>query len=625
MTDNKDSVVGANSDLLNKALDYAARGWRVLPLHSHVDGVCTCGRPKCGSVAKHPLLTNGVKGATTDEETVRSWWTEINDANIGIAAGNGLLVLDIDAKHGGLETLAKHEAQYGPMPTTPTVATGGGGKHYYLRLPEGMKAGNRAGIAPGIDVRSDGGYVVAPPSLHASGRRYEWIVSPDTPLAEPPAWLLELLGAAKPAAKNSMVLTVQATGEDLTNHSGASEGQRNATLCRLIGTHLALGEDPADIEELALEWAERCSPPMDNSEVVRTLQSLAKKHECGTNVVQTSSDELDLLPLPEPPQWPTLDPVALHGILGDIVRTLEPETEADPVGVLMSMLVAVGNVIGRKPSFPVEGDSHHTNLFAVMVGESSRGRKGTSWGRTLSLLANADPEWTKNCITTGLSSGEGLVWSVRDAVEVLEPIKEKGRILNYQMVIKDMGVADKRLLVVESEYAQTLKVLKREGNTLSSILRQAWDSGALSVMTKNNAARATDTHASIVAHITRPELAKCMCDTDCWNGFANRFVWCLVRRSKLLPDGGNGLDLTPLMERLTAAVDVAKNIGAMRRTEGKGNDGARANSEAQQIREGGSDRRRSAKAVRAKRANEQSPPPLFVRLLAHPIRSDRPV
>ena len=261
-----------------------------------------------------------------------------------------------------------------------------------------------------------------------------------------------------------------------------------------------------------------------------------------------------------------LDEAALHGLLGEIVRTLEPETEADPFGILLSFLVVFGNVVGRGPHFPVEGDRHHTNLFTVLVGDSSRGRKGTSLGRTLSLFDSADLDWLKDCRTTGLSSGEGLIFAVRDPVEGLEPIKEKGKILGYQNVVKDQGVTDKRLLVLEPEFAQTLKVLKREGNTLSPVVRQAWDSGALSVMTKTNAARATETHISILGHITRPELAKCLCDTDCFNGFANRFLWAMVRRSKLLPDGGNGVDLASLQQKVAKALADARKIGTMNRS-----------------------------------------------------------
>jgi hypothetical protein len=566
------------SPLVVAALGYADRGWRVIPLHTIDNEACTCESPGCTSPAKHPLTPNGVHGATTDRATITIWWSEAEIANVGIATGDGLLVLDIDAKHDGLASLAELETQQGPLPITPTVATGGGGKHFYFRLPDGVKVGNRAGIAPGIDVRGDGGYVVAPPSLHASGQYYEWLVSPDdTPLAEAPEWLLVKLGVrganATPslsvAGKSDGVkLTMQPASVDLRNHPGVGEGERNAMLCKLVGVHLARGDDAEEIEPLALEWSERCSPPMDEEEVLRTLSSLATKHQRTSSVstVHDAGDELDAFPLPEPPQWPLLDDAALHGVLGEIVRTLEPETEADPFGILLSLLVVFGNAVGRGPHFPIEGDHHHTNLFAVMVGDSSRGRKGTSLGRTLSLFQQTDADWLRDCHTTGLSSGEGLVFAVRDAVEALEPVKEKGKITGYQNVVKDKGVTDKRLLVLEPEFAQTLKVLRREGNTLSPVVRQAWDSGALSVMTKNNAARATDTHISVLGHITRPELAKCLCDTDCFNGFANRFLWALVRRSKLLPDGGNGVNLASLQQTIAKALAYARKIGAMSRS-----------------------------------------------------------
>jgi len=307
---------------------------------------------------------------------------------------------------------------------------------------------------------------------------------------------------------------------------------------------------------------------MEPDEVVRTLNSLEKKHQTtAVTIVPTKTeDDLNSIPLPEPPEWPVLDQKALHGILGDIVTTIEPETEADPVGILVSTLVVFGNAIGRDAYYPIEGSQHAGNLFSVMVGDSSRGRKGTSLGRTLSLFDAADPDWRTDCITNGLSSGEGLIWAVRDPTEVTEPVKDKSTITGYQTVVKDPGADDKRLLVLEPEFAQTLKVLKREGNTLSPVIRQAWDGGNLTVMTKNNSSKASDTHISILGHITRPELAKTLGDTDCFNGFANRILWCLVRRHKLLPDGGNGLEIDPLREKITQAVARARTIGVMKRT-----------------------------------------------------------
>lgn len=358
-------------------------------------------------------------------------------------------------------------------------------------------------------------------------------------------------------------LCVQPAPLDFMTTSGAPKGHRHRRLAQLAIAHFARGEDAEAVEALALQWAARCEPPLEDAEVLKIVASLATKHS--TSLPPEGQDDLEAIPLPERPPWPVLDPSALHGPAGDIVRTLEAHTEADPVGLLVSSLVALGNCIGREPYFPVEGDLHHVNLFSVLVGDSSRGRKGTSLGRVLSLFDTIDNDWKQSCLATGLSSGEGLIWAVHDAVEAVEPIKEKGAVTGYQVVVKDPGVEDKRLLVNESEFAQALRVLRREGNTLSPIIRQAWDKGDMKALTKNSLAKATDAHISILGHITQPELVKYLGDTDCFNGFANRFLWVIVRRSKLLPDGGQQVNLQPLKERLARAVASAKEIGAMSR------------------------------------------------------------
>jgi hypothetical protein len=344
-------------------------------------------------------------------------------------------------------------------------------------------------------------------------------------------------------------------------------------LCKLVGVHLARGDSPDAIEPLALAWAEKCSPPLPEVEVLRTLNSLTAKHQRTTSTTLATAtpahdpgEDIDLLPLPAAPRWPVLHADALHGLAGELIRTLEPHTEADPVGLLLTFLACFGSVVGRGPFFAVEGDRHHGNLFVVLVGKSSRGRKGTSLGRILSLFDPVAPAWKQDCISTGLSSGEGLIHAVRDPVETAEPVKEKGKIVGYQAVVRDQGVTDKRLLVSEPEFAQALKVMKREGNTLSPVIRQAWDSGSLAVLTKNHSARATDAHVAILGHITRPELTRCLDDSDCWNGFANRILWALVRRSKLLPEGGEAVDLSSFQQRLGAAVTAATAITRMSRS-----------------------------------------------------------
>jgi uncharacterized protein DUF3987 len=251
--------------------------------------------------------------------------------------------------------------------------------------------------------------------------------------------------------------------------------------------------------------------------------------------------------------WPApLDEKALHGVAGKFVRTVRPHTEADDAALLVSFLVAAGNVIGRKVYRIAEAAYHYTNSYAVLVGETSHGRKGSALAQVLRPFRQLDPEWASSHVGGGLSSGEGLIWAVRDAIEHREAVKERGTVTGYQTVETDSGVADKRLLVIEPEFAGVLKVARREGNTLSSVLRKAWDAGDLGTMTKNSPARATDAHISAIAHITRDELLRGLDSTEAANGLFNRFLWICVRRSKLLPHGGKltDSDLQPLVGEL---------------------------------------------------------------------------
>jgi hypothetical protein len=239
---------------------------------------------------------------------------------------------------------------------------------------------------------------------------------------------------------------------------------------------------------------------------------------------------------------------AYHGLAGDVVRTIQPHTEADDVAILVQFLVSFGSCVGRGPHYAVEGDEHHANLFAVLVGDTAKARKGTSWGRVRQLFALLADTWSQDCVRSGLSSGEGLIWSVRDATD------------------KDPGVFDKRALIVESEYANTLRVADREGNTLSPIVRDAWDKGTLATITKNSPARATGAHISIIGHVTSDELRRYLNRTEMANGFANRFIFFCVRRSKYLPHGGSldPRELEVLAERLASAIKTARSLGRVR-------------------------------------------------------------
>ncbi len=170
--------------------------------------------------------------------------------------------------------------------------------------------------------------------------------------------------------------------------------------------------------------------------------------------------------LAAPPGWPSPPgPAAYHGVIGEIVRVLEPETEADPVAILTQLLVAFGTAVGRGAYFEIEATWHHPHEFLLLVGESSRARKGTAWDHVRRVICEADPTLAGR-ILTGLSSGEGLVWAVRDPAG------------------SDPGTGDRRLLALEPEFVSVLRSAAREISTLSPTLRSAWDGRPLQLLTR---------------------------------------------------------------------------------------------------------------------------------------------
>jgi Protein of unknown function (DUF3987) len=226
------------------------------------------------------------------------------------------------------------------------------------------------------------------------------------------------------------------------------------------------------------------------------------------------------------------------------------------------VLTFFGNAIGRNAYYRVEDSKHCGNLFVVLVGDSSKARKATSLSRVRAITQIADQEWSDFRLKGGLSSGEGLINEVRD--ERREWNKKDGC-----DEIADPGVADKRLTVVEAEFAAALAVMERAGNTVSEQIRRAWDGDRLSTMTKHSPLCATGPHISIVGHITIEELRACLTRTSAANGFANRFLFPLVRRSKELPDGGSLEDSVTieLGDRLREKIVGAQSIGRVRMTE----------------------------------------------------------
>lgn len=201
---------------LAAALEYAARGWAVLPCHSPArTGRCSCGRGDCASPAKHPRLIRGLRDASTEPRDIEGWWRRWPSANVAVRTGaaSGIVVLDVDPRHGGERSLEALVAEHGGIPGAGLVATGGGGRHLYLAHP-GPRVPNDAGrrLGPGLDIRGDGGYVLAPPSRHASGTSYEWLWQPPD-LAGAPGWLYR-----------RMVEPAQPTTRSVPSWSSAKDG-----------------------------------------------------------------------------------------------------------------------------------------------------------------------------------------------------------------------------------------------------------------------------------------------------------------------------------------------------------------------------------------------------------------
>jgi hypothetical protein len=259
--------------------------------------------------------------------------------------------------------------------------------------------------------------------------------------------------------------------------------------------------------------------------------------------------------------WPMLDKAARYGLLGEIVDTIEPHTEADPVAILFQTLASFGNAIGRGPYYQVEGDQHTTNIFGLLVGATSKGRKGVSKGRVEQIMAVADPFWATSRTDSGLSSGEGLIWAIRDPILRWEKQGKGADAVRVEVVV-DPGIDDKRLYVVETEFASVLAAAKREGNTLSRVIRDAWDRPCLATLTKNSPARATGALISIIGHITIDELCRDLDRVSIANGFINRFMILCARRSQCLPFGGalKPDDCQKLGAKLSQAIEKARSI-----------------------------------------------------------------
>ena len=261
--------------MLDEAICYAELGFSVIPVHNIVNGNCSCGSPKCKAKGKHPRFkwTEQQKKPYTVDE-LKKIWEKYPNANVGIVTGpvSNILVLDIDGED-GIKSLESVGLPIEDLPISPSVNTGGGGMHIYYRYPETGDAQTKAGVLPNVDIRGKGGFVVAPPSVHLSGDKYEWVEGRSIADIDPiDADLSLIFDEAPTEAKQPKSGTLWF--ERLI--SGVDEGKRNEAATRLAGRYLQKGLSKVEVKFMLMAWNNVNIPPMTEKEIDQVIKSVTK-------------------------------------------------------------------------------------------------------------------------------------------------------------------------------------------------------------------------------------------------------------------------------------------------------------------------------------------------------------
>jgi hypothetical protein len=503
------------------------------------------GKKKC-VLKEWPTLR--VTEANLDE------WFPTEKLNVLILNGSpsgGLLDVDLDCDEAKLLAAAF-------LP--PTTVKFGHGEcltaHWYYRVDGSCETircldvpvdGNAGEVLS--ELRSDGTGTMWPGSVHPNGEMIEFESFGDPPVVS--------TTTLKKAVGRLFAATL------LTRHLPRAKGRQNAAMALAGGLLLggmpdeeaeafieavatAAGDEEAAKRKSAIFYTRRAlgkgsaisnwaalGKIVGETVVERVRVALGMELKVTGAAIVDHKPESRLLPLGE---------AAYHGPVGEYVRLVEPHTEADSAAILVQCLVGFGNIIGRDAHFDVEATRHGLNEFALLVGPTGVGRKGTSTDQALRLLKKVDADWSEKRIRRGLSTGEGLINAVRD-----DSVQHASK--------PDQAATDKRLMVIEPEFGKVLRQFERQGNVLSPVLRDAWDGNSLEILTKKEPLRATGAHISFIGHVTEDELRK-MTMTEYYSGFANRFLWLYVKRSKILP--------SPSQPSARAVEEIAKSVRAAR-------------------------------------------------------------
>jgi hypothetical protein len=435
------------SEMMQSALAYASYDWAVFPVHGIRKGKCTCGRPVCTSPGKHPLTKNGFKDATTDPVIVAAWWKKHPWANIAIATGvksGRLMVVDLDSKpEKGIDGEETWRQLASDVPDTIEVLTGGGGRHIYFTYPNEveLKSGTNV-LGDGVDLRADGGYVLAPPSLHASGRRYEWEASSDPidgiPVAPAPLWSLNGHGKhVKPVVVPELQVELMPPDKVTELRSALAfinSDQRDTWL--KVGMALKSTSAGQQAYGIWTEWSQQSSKydPRDQQRTwqnfhmnggvsISTIFWMAKQNgwvegqpSISTNTISSADTK---------PQYVVNEElINPPGILGEIVQYIvSTSRRSQPEFAVNAALALAGTVLGQRY---ISDQEHRTNIYLISIGASTSGKDHPR--KMVKNILNAAGQHNMIGGET-IASGQGLLSRVKRTPVVLFQLDEFGLML----------------------------------------------------------------------------------------------------------------------------------------------------------------------------------------------------
>lgn len=484
--------------------------------------------------SKKPLpRSGGWHDAESRPDVIKHWWNTNPNCNVGIALRySNLAVIDVDPRNGGDRTLDDLVAEFGPLPPTYTVRTGGGGYHFYYRVDESFyeDAEFPKKFAEGVELLTNH-YVLAPPS-HVDGKNY--VIAKGIPTFEefaifPHEWMRKVVSSKK---LHRFSDHWHPDSEDWY----IEKGERDNTMAAIAGWARRMGSNEQEIASVLEAFLDRFEDP---EEMRQAIPRIAR------GMMRYAPDRVrfnDLrVTMKTRRKVPELAKHALWGPIGEWVRTLEPRTESHPATLMTQALCAFGNIIGAKergapaPGFEVGDTYHNTGLYAVLVGDTAKAGKGDSWAHVRKLMKYVDPKWDT---VSGVQTGEGLIDALADDQPTGEhtTIKKKGEKGESVEHVQKGGLRDRRYFIIEPEFGRTLHTGGRVGSTLKDILRDLWDTGSTKKVTAGSKQTVTGATVSLVGHITKAELDRDFDPVDLMSGFGNRFLYVFAKRIRILPD-----------------------------------------------------------------------------------------